>query len=252
MLDYICPKCQKVVQIVKAANNKWTIEACPTCGFQFSEETPPIQRQRRYRSSVHMNGNILCVIDTETTGLNPFKNEIIQLAVLPLTPELNPSKDTPFFDILIKPERLDEIDLEADKVTRGLVVEAINHGMDKWTALDRFTEWFYETLKPPYKKKIVPLGHNFANHDRPFLVEWTAGPASYDEFFRSDHRDTMTTALMFNDLADIRNERPPYPKYNLKYLCSCLGIPHEHRHHALSDCLVTAECYKRMLLKGPQ
>lgn len=56
------------------------------------------------RSMQHLNGNLLCCIDTETTGLISGTHDIWQIAVLPLDENIQPLKGVfPFYmDIKIK------------------------------------------------------------------------------------------------------------------------------------------------------
>jgi DNA polymerase III epsilon subunit-like protein len=48
----------------------------------------------------------------------------------------------------------------------------------------------------------------------------------------------------------MRAEKVPYPKVNLQYLATTLGVKAERAHDALSDCQVTAEVYKRLVKAG--
>lgn len=197
------------------------------------------------RSSVHLNGNLLCAIDTETTGLNFVQNEILQLCILPLGPDLKPSQEYRPFELKIKPEKLDTADPQADRINRGLLQAAMTDGIERWTAVDFLSDWF-KKLKLPEKKKIVPLGCNYS-FDRDFLLDFVGGPLSYEEYFRNDYRDVMLTALAINDMCDFHSERIPFPKYGLTYLCSCLGVEHRNRHDAVGDCIATAEVYRRLM-----
>lgn len=201
-------------------------------------------------SSVHFNGNILCAIDVETTGLIPGRHEIVQLAAVPLAPDLTPSKRFGPFELRIQPVDLHEIDRDYKGLDRKLVQDAMVNGMERWSAVDYFSQWFYKTLRLAPGKKIVPLGCNFEAFDYPFLVEFFGGIESYQEFFRSDVRDVQRLACGINDLADWRSERIPFPKVNLAYLCSCLGVENMGAHNALYDALASAEVYRRIMGMG--
>jgi DNA polymerase III epsilon subunit-like protein len=149
----------------------------------------------------------------------------------------------------MKPRRLENIDLEANKINRGRVTQAINEGMEPETAEERLREWF-QSLRLPVKKSIVPLGSNYA-FDRDFIMDWLGGPLSYGEFFRNDYRDTSLTGLMLNDMAFWAEDRIPFPKTSLKYLCSQLGVAHVNAHDAVGDCLATIEVYRRLMRWRP-
>lgn len=197
------------------------------------------------RSAVHLNGNLLVAIDTETTGLIAGKHDILQLAAVPVSPDLTPSQEYQPFNMYIQPKRPENADPEAFKVSKVRLTDAIVNGIEAWSAVDRFSEWFYSLRLPP-GKKIVPLGANF-QFDQGFLLDFLGGPLSYDEFFRSDYRDVQKVALYLNDVADFMSERIPFPKVKLTYLCSCLKIPHPNAHDALADCVASIEVYRRLM-----
>lgn len=193
----------------------------------------------------HFNDNIICAVDLETTGLRWGEHDIWQMCVMPVTMDFKPSQTLPFFHIYLAP-RYNNIDPELPSGFRNRIVEAWSNGIDSWTAIDRFREWFDKLGLPP-KKKIVPLGCNYANFDRNFMIDWLGGPLSYEEFFRSDSRDVQSAALIFNDLFGWHSEPVPFPKVNLSYLCNCLKIKREGNHDAVLDCVATIEVYHRMM-----
>ena len=45
------------------------------------------------QSLVHLNGDLLCAVDCETTGLNCKEHDIIQVCVLPLDSQIQPLKE---------------------------------------------------------------------------------------------------------------------------------------------------------------
>lgn len=194
----------------------------------------------------NLNGNLLCAIDIETTGRLYTKNDIIQLCVMPVGLDLKPSKHYNFFHCYIKPRRMENLDKDMPEDMKARVVEAINHGMEPDTAEERLREWFH-SLKLPFKKLIVPLGHNYGSFDRDFIQDWLGGPLSYAEFFRSDHRDTMQMALMINDMANWHEEQVPFPKVAMNWLCNRLSIEQPNAHDAVGDCLTTIEVFRKLL-----
>lgn len=196
-------------------------------------------------SPVHMNQNLFCAIDIETTGLEFTKHEILQLAILPLNADFTPSKHFRPFEIKIKPENLDTAEEQADVVNKGLLRRAMTEGIERWTAADFLNDWF-TSLKLPERKKIIPLGCNYS-FDRDFILNFLGGPLSYDQYFRSDYRDVQMTALSINDMCDFHAIRIPFPKVKLSYLCSCLLVEHINKHDALGDCVATAEVYRRLM-----
>src|SRR5690606_30950295 len=91
---------------------------------------------------IHLNGHLLCAVDVETTGIDPTKNEIVQVAVLPLDSNIKPLKSVMPFYLNLTPQNLDAIDYKALKVTRKTLADLILNSMDPYKAADLFDEWF--------------------------------------------------------------------------------------------------------------
>lgn len=199
-------------------------------------------------ASEHLNNNLICTIDCETTGLVAGYHDLIQIAIIPLGPDLLPSQLFPnYFHLKIQP-KYENYDAEALKITNKLVIDAKINGIDPAASEERFAEWF-ASLNLPAGKKIVPLGCNYA-FDRGFIQDWLGGPQNYEYYFRSDVRDVQLVAAFINDMADWRSDAIPFPKVKLTYLCHCLGVEHTHTHDAVFDALAAAECYRRLLRAG--
>lgn len=216
----------------------------------FSAPSPKMPNPRDKpiaKSAVHFNGNIFCVIDTETTGLRPGFHDVIQLAVIPLLPDITPNKTLPFFHAKIKPKRdynwrRPDADLHASKDT---LANALEYGTEAWTVVDMFDEWFRTKLDLPHRKQIVPLAQNWP-FDREFLIDmfgWTA----FHEYFHGHYRDLQTTCCFINDYHERRGDFFPFNKLGLKSICNKLGVDLVNAHDAMADALATAECYRRLL-----
>ncbi len=191
----------------------------------------------------HLNGHIICAIDCETTGLEPFYNDLIQVAVLPLDFDLRPDGDILPFECVVKPRRPENINPEAIKSQRNRLNDVIVNGLDPDFAADLFTEWF-EQLPCPVGKRILPLAHNWA-FDCTFIEDWL-GHEHFQYIFDGRFRDTMVIANYLNDVADAQVENYPFPKHNLQYLVRCLGIDFDptRGHDAVYDAAKTAEVYR--------
>lgn len=197
----------------------------------------------------HLNGNLLCAIDTETTGLVAGYHDIIQVAIVPLDSNLNVLKMIgdklimPFvYDI--KPKRPENADPKALGVNNRTLADIMQHGVEPYKLADMFDEWC-DSLQLAHNKKITPLGQNY-QFDKNFLVDWL-GEESYSHRIDYHYRDTMCAALYLNDRASFLEVAPPFPKVNLKYLASQLSIDNPKSHDALGDCLTTIAVYKKML-----
>ncbi len=196
---------------------------------------------------IHLNNNLLCVVDVETTGTRVGFHDLIQVCVLPLDSELKPWKGVVPFYMDIKPRRPENCTPELVPLHREKLCRAQISGMDADRAADLFAEW-YQKLKLLPNKRISPLAQNWP-FDRGFMIDWL-GPTGFEEYFDARYRDTMVAALFDNDVADFRAELCPYPKVNLQYLATTLGVLTDRSHDAIQDCLTTAEVYRRLILRA--
>jgi len=200
------------------------------------------------QSLVHLNNNLLCAIDCETTGLSPTYHEIIQIAIVPLDNWLEPRKDVPVFDLKIRPDYLDRIDLKSMEINRVQLESLIESGVSKERSFELFEHYFMTKLKPPEGKKIVPLGYNIAAFDLPFINDWM-GNHAFRHYIHGHSRDAMLTACYLNDVADLHAEQVPFPNLKLKFVAKALDIEviDGITHDALYDSFLAAQVYKKML-----
>jgi len=193
----------------------------------------------------HLNGNLLCAVDVETTGFLAGYHDVWQIAVLPLDSDIKIIKGViPFYmDMAVK--RPENIDRKAVSLTGRLsFAQRQQRAVDPWTVAEMFDDWF-QRLKLPVYKKIVPLASNWP-FDRSFIIDWI-GNETYQQLFHGQFRDTMVAATFLNDLASFRAEKIPYPHVGLKALCARLGVKNAKPHDALQDCIATAEVYRRLI-----
>ena len=188
------------------------------------------------------NGHQLCAIDIETTGFDPYLNEIMEIAIIPLNHHFDPVSDK-VFNALIKPLNTEHIDPKAISLNKANFEAILEHGMLHSEALDYFYEWFDNLNLPPWKR-IIPLAHNWP-FDRSFLKVWLG--ESFDEFFNADYRDTMVIGNFERDWANFHDEQTQFAKVKLQYMCSTFKIEMERAHSALCDAINTAKLYKRLL-----
>lgn len=199
---------------------------------------------KNYTCAPHMNGNLLCAIDFETTGADVDRHEIIQLAIVPLDDQFNPIKSLKPFYTTIAPMRPETADVGASAVHGLSIDDLILHSPSQDRAADMLVEW-YDRLDLAFDRRIVPLAHNWAFECR-FLFRWL-GHEQTNRMFLSTARDPMVVATSHNDIAYLRGTRPPYDRVSNGWLCSHFGIENAHAHDALSDCYATAKVYRRLL-----
>ena len=203
-------------------------------------------------SMEHFNGDQLAVIDIETTGLDAYWHEIIQIAILPLDSNLKPRKDVLPFYLEMMPSNPERIDEEAMKVNKLKLANVILRGHDPEKVKDLLEEWFFKLKLPLTKygksKRLVPLGQNYT-FDKDFITHWL-GINVYQEYFHHNYRDTMIAANYINDQAAMHAEKIPFSKVNLSWLAKELRVERPVVHDALQDCIITAEVYRCLLQRG--
>ena len=179
-----------------------------------------------------------CVIDCETTGLDAKTNDIIQLALLPVNDQFVPIKAP--LNIRIKaltPETA---------CTTALAINKLNprEGMDITESRDAFYSW--RTLN--CIDMIAPLAHNY-QFDKLFIEKWLiACGLLYQDYFHYIVRDSMILATAANDARKLKGYKPLSRSVSLGTLCSAFAIDSSGTHDALTDCHLTLEVYKKLLV----
>ena len=200
----------------------------------------------------HWNNHQMCAIEVETSGLDPFWDQILQLAIVPLDANLEQRRDVPPFNIYIKPENPTAISSAALRVNKIDIQKVVRFGHDIEKAKDLLEHWVAKlklgTTKFGNPKRILPLAHNW-QFDSSFIKRWL-GIEMYGEIFDSRYRDTQVAAEYLNERAAMHAEKVPYSKVNLGWLAKVHGVVNEQAHDAVFDCLTTAEVYRRMTQTG--
>src|SRR5690349_9747919 len=129
-------------------------------------EADPTKSMRELK---HLNGNMLAVVDVETTGLQPFHHSIVQVCVLPLNSDFEMLPGYIPFYMEIQP-KYNRFDKEAATVTQLAFEEIKKTGMPPGHAADLFEEWFNK-LPLPHNKSLAPLAHNWP-FDFCFMLDW--------------------------------------------------------------------------------
>ena len=199
-------------------------------------------------SMQHLNGNLLCSVDIETTGLRAGYHELIQLGIVPLDGNIKPCLEP--FDITVQCEVSEHISKQAMKINKINLTEIT---IDRWDGQAMFEDWFEKIVIGNGFKKVSMLGQNL-NFDIPFMKEFFDFSLEHPEkdnmslwFDTRNIRDTKRSAEYLNDLAYFRGLDFPFPKTNLKYLCNRFGIKTDNAHDALTDAYHTAEVYRCLL-----
>lgn len=174
------------------------------------EPAPKVERKNKGRSIVRIPGHYT-VVDTETTGLSPQEDRLIEIAAI----RVRGGKEVSRFETLVNPER--PLSTEIVELT-GITSAELRGAPSQQDALQRFMEFL---------KDDIIVGHN-ANFDVNFL---------YDSMIRCSMKplennfvDTMRIAKCV---------RPGLRSYKLAALAKEYRIPQPKAHRALADCETT-------------
>lgn len=198
----------------------------------------------RIPSLPHLNGNPLAAIDVETTGRVGGYHEIIQIAIVPLTLDLEIPKRVKFFYHNMQPLYVDRVEPRAVGMRNVSVDDLLINAPLPERVLDYLLEWFSK-LPLAHGRRLTPLAHNWA-FDASFLIPWL-GPDLYTSLFNPLPRDTMTLALTLNDRAAMGGYPAPFQSVRLGSLCRQFGVVNPNEHNALADAMATAKLYGAMM-----
>lgn len=195
-------------------------------------------------NTAFLHGNPLAAIDIETTGQDPSIHEIVQIAIVPLTPALEvPVNDLHFFSYVC-PLRPEYVDSDSMRI-HGLSLEWLLENAPPPSTVVRLLVDWWENLPMAHGKRLAPLAHNWA-YERSYMVPFL-GPALFDQLFHPHPRDTMAMARFINDRAMIMGYDKPFKSIGLEALCSRYNIINKQAHNAYHDCVATANLYRAML-----
>lgn len=176
----------------------------------------------------------LAFIDTESTGLEPDKHELIEIGLVLVEQSLSPDKKIILkvleeFEVKIKPLHIEL----SDPVSLG-----VNHyreenwvsGVDLRSAMQTFADKTVDAIM---------VGHNVA-HDFAFLKHafFTTGVENKMHYHKLD-----TISIAFAKLYG----HTEVEKFSLRALCEYLGVENKNSHTALSDARATFEVFKKLM-----
>lgn len=163
------------------------------------------------------------ILDVETTGLDPAKHEIIEIAV---------KSPHGTFHSLVKPQRLGQAEPKA------LELNGYAANPDRWHNAPMIEEVLPKVMA--HLEGCLMVGHN-VSFDKGFLAaahEQTFGKGLpfYHAF------DTVTLAM---------EHLPDLGRFNLNVVCTVLGVTNEGAHTALADVLRCEKVLHKLLMAGP-
>jgi len=184
----------------------------------------------------------IAFIDTETTGINPKENGLVQIACI----VTENGEELGTFNHSVCTFEKDLITLEALQVT-GLTEQEIKSFPDPISAHRSFTDFLCQFVdKFDKADKMIFSGYN-AKFDQDFLREWfhKCGDNYFGSFFWSPPMDVMSLAI-----SKLMDKRPGMLNFKLGTVAQEMGIALEAEslHDALYDIRTTIKIYD--CLKG--
>lgn len=192
----------------------------------------------------HLNDNLLCVIAAQTSGPNAELDDIVQFCCVPVDYNLEVADSPSVFIVNLQMRRggIDEKFVRSSKI-----LDIVSTGIDPYTALDVFVNWF-ESAKKNDTRKIQPIAYNWAFISR-FLIDWM-GIETFNYIFDYRYRDLIPMALYCNDRSSLKLENSyPYPKQTLTYICNVSDVTYTVHNDILQQAQSILKCYKKSMHK---
>lgn len=166
----------------------------------------------------------VCLIDFETTGLNPQIDRAIEVAAIRI--DETGRKD---IGVVIRPNPVPELDPKITELT-GITQADLEAGVPSFKVFNRLREMV---------DRAVIIGHNV-----PFDIGFLQV-----EFHRHDHKlwagDFICTRALATFLGKgmpgINARKEPYTSYKLADVCKALGFELEGAHRAMNDLEATEQ-----------
>lgn len=192
----------------------------------------------------NLNGNPLAAVDVETTGRVGGFHEIVQIAIVPLTLDLEVAPGIQPFYHNIRPNFPERAEKRAEGVHGLMMDDLLLTAPTQERVLDYLLEWFAK-LPLGHQRRLTPIAHNWG-FERSFLTPWL-GPELMNSIFAPHPRDTMIFCSMLNDRASLMGQEPPFKYVGLEYVCKLMGVPLLDAHNALEDSIATAKLYASLM-----
>ena len=173
--------------------------------------------------SLPISDTLFAVVDLETTGFNPAKDRIVQMAAVVMDGR---GRVVDTFDTVVRPESPDQYEHGAEHV-HGISREMVQNGMPLRQALQKI--W------------SITEGRVFTAHNARFDVSFLEAESERVGMGRQVDRYLDTLALARS--ADKEKQR----KHSLEALCEHYGVERERAHEAMSDAKATAQILMQLI-----
>ena len=184
------------------------------------------------------------VLDFETTGLNPYHNEIIEVAIKKF-------KEDKIYDELVKPSLVHGKYVE-DRIIKitGITNQDIHDkGVPQMTACENLFNFIKENSEDD--KPIYLIAHNGIGFDYIFLMVLVR---KYKNYAQLNNINMINLLDVYNRLVYIdslflsRFVIPGRYQYSQKTLCKTFNISQDNAHRAFGDVIDLEKLYIAMMM----
>ena len=181
------------------------------------------------------------VLDFETTGLNPYHNEIIEIAVKKYDTDL-------IYKDLVKPELINGRYV-TDRIIdiTGIMNQDIDeHGIPQSTACENMFNFIKENSEPD--KPIYIMAHNGKMFDFPYLMmlvrRYKREATEVDILIVLE---TYNRMIFLDTLLLARLVLPTHARHSQKALCESYNIVQTNAHRAFGDVIALEKIYRSIM-----
>jgi DNA polymerase-3 subunit epsilon len=181
-----------------------------------------------------MKTHNLAFIDTETSGLDPNRHEILELAVV-LVKQIERQGKGPLIEVISEKEW-------KIKMTRPDLAEEQALRVNGYNEVD----WMFAVDLEAAMKEFAKLteGATFVSHNLTFDYAFLSRAFEKTGVNNKMHYGKLDTiSLAFGRLYDV----PQATGFSLRALCELLKVDNKRAHTALADTVALVEVYKKLL-----
>lgn len=173
-------------------------------------------------------------LDVETTGLNPQRHDVVQIACIPVIK----GKRCDPFNQYCQPLNYDSVEQDAVKV-HGITIDRMRSFQTSERCLDRFIDYI-----DSFKVQFKISGYNI-NFDRSFVGAWFNKHGRSDDYrrlFHTDVHDVMRRAKAVKTLNKPKS-------FKLVDVCALFNIDISNAHDALCDIRATIDVDEKIAVE---
>ena len=176
------------------------------------------------------------ILDFETSGLNPYHADIIEIGAKILGSDQS-------FQSLVKPESNKEIEEKITKITGITNRELRANGIHHLQAYNNFHNWLVDNITEGEQVAIV--SHNGDSFD--FIFFRRLMKKLFEENLVKERFDSKYEIVYLDTLHLVRRLYPQMYSYKQETLCKYFQIEIDQSHRALSDVICLEQLYQKIL-----